>query len=103
MTKHYYIYMIASRSGVLYTGVTNNLQRRAYEHKHHILPGFSSKYKTCNLVYYEMVEDIESAIMREKQIKGWLRIKKDRLIRQNNPQWRDLSEDFIKDSSLHSE
>lgn len=102
MEKMYFTYIMASKSGVLYTGVTNDLARRIYEHKNRVIPGFSSKYKTDILVYYESVGDIESAIVREKQIKGWLRIKKERLIRQQNPGWNDLAEDFI-DSSLRSE
>ena len=93
---------MTSRSGVLYTGVTNNLERRVYEHKNNLISGFSSKYSTHDLVYYESVGNIESAILYEKKIKGWLRIKKEQLIHQNNPQWRDLSEEFI-DSSLCSE
>jgi putative endonuclease len=93
---------MASRSGVLYTGVTNNLERRVYEHKHGLLPGFSKKYQTYDLVYYDSTGNIESAITREKQVKGWLRTKKEQLIHTLNPDWQDLSEDFI-DSSLRSE
>lgn len=93
---------MASRSGVLYTGVTNNLERRVYEHKHGLTPGFSSKYATTDLVHYENTESIESAILREKQIKGWLRRRKEQLIQQSNPEWNDLAEIFI-DSSLRSE
>ncbi len=102
MDKTYYVYIMASRSGVLYTGVTSNLERRVYEHKHGIIVGFSKKYQTNALVYYEHTGDVESAIVREKQIKGWLRAKKEKLIQNMNPKWNDLSESFI-DSSLRSE
>jgi len=102
MRTTYFVYIMASRSGVLYTGVTSNLERRVHEHKHGTIIGFSKKYQTSILVYYEYTGDIESAILREKQIKGWLRIKKERLIQSMNPEWNDLSEIFI-DSSLRSE
>lgn len=95
MNKYYYVYIMASRSGVIYTGVTNDLNRRVYEHKNNLILGFSSKYKTHDLVYYEVTDDIESAIAREKQIKGWLRIKKETLIQKDNPQWRDLAEEIV--------
>ena len=84
--------MTNARYSTLYTGVTNDLQRRAYEHKHHLLEGFTSKYKVGSLVYYEETEDIESAIHREKQIKGWTRARKVALIESKNPHWRDLSD-----------
>ena len=74
--KNYYVYIMASSSGTLYTGVTDNLQRRVYEHKHKLVPGFSSKYNINRLVYYEETRDIKEALNREKQIKGWLRVKK---------------------------
>lgn len=98
MNKTYYVYIMASRSGVLYTGVTNNLERRVYEHKHGLVPGFSSKYRTHDLVYYEYTESADAAIVREKQIKGWLRVKKEHMIREQNPDWNDLSENFIDSS-----
>ena len=78
---------------VLYTGVTNNLQRRVYEHKNKLVKGFTKKYNVIKLVFYEVCDDIESAILREKQIKGWLRVKKIALIESMNPEWRDLSLD----------
>ncbi len=74
--KEYYVYILANRSRTLYTGVTNDLERRVYEHKHELLPGFTSKYNITRLVYFEAVPDIHAAIAREKQIKGWLRAKK---------------------------
>jgi putative endonuclease len=78
---------------VLYTGVTNNLERRVYEHKNNITEGFSKKYNIHKLVFFETTNDIKSAIAREKQIKGWLRIKKIKLIETANPEWKDLSSD----------
>jgi len=90
--KHYYVYILANGSKILYTGVTNDLQRRVYEHKHHIVTGFTSKYHITSLVYFEETSDVYAAIAREKQIKGWLRAKKLALIESINPDWRDLSE-----------
>jgi len=76
---------------VLYTGVTNDLQRRVYEHKNKLVKGFTKKYNVVKLIFYEVCDEIESAILREKQIKGWLRAKKIALIESMNPEWRDLS------------
>jgi len=87
----YYVYIMTSQSRTLYTGVTNNLQRRAYEHKHKLLPGFTSRYNINVLVYYESYADIQEAIAREKQIKGWLRARKIALVDSVNPRWDDLS------------
>ena len=96
---------MASKSGTLYTGVTNDLERRVYEHKNNLFPGFTSKYNITSLVYFEETKNIYSAITREKQIKGWLRAKKIDLIESINPRWHDLSADWYKkrDSSLRSE
>ncbi|MCG2770870.1 MAG: GIY-YIG nuclease family protein [Desulfobacterales bacterium] len=88
----YFVYIMTNKSGTLYTGVTNNLERRIYEHKHHLVKGFTSKYKIGKLVYFEETNDINAAISREKQIKGWLRKKKIALIESMNPGWKDLSE-----------
>lgn len=93
--KSYYVYIMTNKSKTLYTGVTNNLERRVYEHKHKLIPGFTSKYKIDKLVYFEETTDINSAIKREKQIKGWLRKKKIELIESINPEWNDLSEGFM--------
>lgn len=82
---------MASESGTLYTGVTNNLERRVLEHKFEVNESFTSKYKCHKLVYFEEYKDVNEAIYREKQIKGWLRIKKENLIRTINPGWKDLS------------
>ena len=91
--KQYYVYIMTNRSLTLYTGITNNLQRRMYEHKHHLVVGFTSKYNITRLVYFEETPDAYAAIVREKQIKGWLRAKKIALIESMNPEWRDLSEE----------
>jgi len=90
----YYVYIMTNRSRTLYTGVTNNLRRRVYEHKHKLALGFTQKYNITLLVYYEATSDVRSAIEREKQIKGWLRSKKIALIESVNPEWRDLSTDW---------
>jgi putative endonuclease len=92
--RSFYVYIMTNRSRTLYTGITNNLERRVYEHKNHITPGFTSKYKIDRLAYYETTNDVHVAIEREKQIKGWRREKKIALIESMNPAWRDLSEDW---------
>jgi putative endonuclease len=92
--KHYYVYIMASRSKVLYVGVTNDLGRRVYEHKHHLIKGFTDKYEVTKLVYYEETSDVKAAISREKQIKGWLRKKKTSLVKSMNPTWRDLAKEW---------
>jgi len=83
---------MANKSGTLYIGVTNNLERRVFEHKNHLIEGFTKKYKITKLVYFEETNDISAAISREKQIKGWLRRKKIALVESMNPGWKDLSE-----------
>jgi putative endonuclease len=93
----YYVYIMTNRSKTLYTGVTNDLERRVYGHKNKLIPGFTSKYNITQLVYYEETPDVREAIFREKQIKGWLRAKKIALIESVNPEWRDLSEDLYND------
>lgn len=90
----YYGYIIASESGTLYIGVTNNLERRIYEHKNKLVRGFSSKYNCNKLLYYEEFDDVSLAITREKQLKNWSRDKKIKLIEKENPGWRDLSEEW---------
>ena len=94
MTKQYYVYIMTNKSRTLYTGVTNNLERRVYEHKQKLIPGFTTKYNISRLVYFEATQDIRGAIEREKQIKGWLRSKKVALIESVNPQWEELSSRF---------
>lgn len=89
--KTYYIYILASqRNGTLYIGVTNDLIRRVYEHKNKLIDGFTKKYNINLLVYFEETCDIESAIKREKQLKGWDRKWKLELIEKNNSKWEDL-------------
>ena len=95
MTKTYYVYILASkRNGTIYIGVTNNLERRLYEHRNNLIEGFTNKYNVHNLVYYEDVNDIQSALQREKQLKRWTRKWKLELIEKVNPAWRDLADDF---------
>lgn len=94
--NQYYVYIMTNRSKTLYTGVTNDLMRRVYEHKNKMIDGFTKKYNIINLVYYEETNDIQTAIAREKQIKGWLRRKKIALIESVNPKWNDLSEGWFK-------
>jgi len=88
--KKYYVYIMTNHSGTLYTGVTNNLERRVYEHKNKLIPGFTSKYNITKLVYYEEENDVDAALIREKQIKGWKRARKIALIESKNPEWKDL-------------
>ena len=95
MSKEYYVYIMTNKSRTLYTGVTNNLMRRVYEHKNKLIPGFTSKYNIKILVYYEITTSIHAALGREKQIKGWLRAKKITLIESINPQWKDLSKEWF--------
>ncbi|MEO0023403.1 MAG: GIY-YIG nuclease family protein [candidate division WOR-3 bacterium] len=94
MSRQFYVYLMASRTGTLYLGVTADLRRRVYEHKHKLIPGFTARYNINRLVWYEVYEDPVNAITREKQIKRWRREKKEALIRQMNPGWRDLSPDI---------
>jgi len=89
--KTYTVYIIASRSGTIYIGVTNDIHRRVYEHKNKIAKGFTEKYGCTKLVYFEDYEYIDDAIKREKELKGWSRIKKQDLIKSINPHWKDLS------------
>jgi len=90
--KVYYVYIMTNRSKTLYTGMTSNLENRVLEHKHHTRPGFTSRYVVDRLVYFERFGEVHAAIVREKQIKGWLRIRKMALIVSMNPGWKDLSE-----------
>jgi len=95
-SKTYFVYIMTNRSKSLYTGVTNNLVRRVREHKMGTGSCFASKYKVDRLAYFERFEDIHDAIEREKQIKGWLRIRKIALIVSVNPAWRDLSQEWYE-------
>jgi putative endonuclease len=89
--KQYYVYILASqRNGTLYVGMTNDLVRRYYEHKHGMVEGFTKKYQVHILVYYEVHDDVSEAIKREKQLKKWNRSWKIRLIEEKNPEWMEL-------------
>jgi putative endonuclease len=93
--RDYCVYIMTNSLGtVLYTGVTNNLARRVFEHKSNAVEGFTSRYKLHKLVYYEVTGDINAAIQREKQIKGGSRKKKIELVNAINPEWRDLAEEL---------
>jgi putative endonuclease len=89
--REYYVYIMTNGVRTLYIGVTNDLTRRVYEHKHKLIDGFTQKYNITFLVYYETTNNVEAAIAREKQLKGWKRDKKIALIEASNPQWKDLS------------
>src|SRR5579883_112376 len=92
----YFVYMLASkRNGTLYVGVTNNLLRRVGEHRDKTVPGFTRRYGVDILVWYEMYDDINDAIAREKQIKGWNRTWKLRLIEKENSGWNDLAPSLV--------
>jgi putative endonuclease len=95
--KQYYIYIMTNQSRTLYTGVTSDIAGRVYQHKEGTGSKFTSKYKINRLVYYEEFSDIEEAIAREKQIKGWVRRKKIDLIESSNPIWDDLSSEWYED------
>jgi putative endonuclease len=90
----YYVYILASRSRALYTGVTNDIHTRTWQHKDGRGSAFTSKYNITRLVHYEEFSDIEEAILREKSIKGWVRNRKLQLISETNPTWEDLSKDW---------
>ena len=96
MQKYGYIYILFNkRNGTLYTGVTSNLVQRIYQHKNKVIDGFSKKYDIDKLGYYEVFDDIESAIIREKQIKSGSRSNKIKLIESHNPEWKDLYDSII--------
>jgi len=92
--KFFFVYfMVNWNNKVMYIGMTNNLERRVYEHKNKLVDGFTKKYNVTKLVYYETYEDPAMAIAREKQLKKWRRSKKNALVNLVNPEWRDLSDD----------
>ncbi|RKY24786.1 MAG: GIY-YIG nuclease family protein [Planctomycetota bacterium] len=92
--NQYYVYIMTNKSGTLYTGMTNNIKRRVYEHKNKLISGFTEKYNISRLIYFETFGEVYSAIAREKVIKGWLRKRKIELINKTNPDWEDLSSDW---------
>ena len=100
--KQWYVYIMTNNSSTLYVGVTNDLERRVYEHRHKLVPGFTSRYNITQLVYYEAYGRPVHAIEREKQIKRWRREKKIALIRSQNPRWLDLAADWFDDEGGES-
>ena len=93
---NYYVYMLTNKTNkVLYTGVTNNLKRRVYQHKNNLVQGFTQKYNVHKLVYYDCTNSVYDAISREKEIKGWKREKKNELVNKFNPEWKDLFEEIL--------
>lgn len=96
-SKDYYVYIMASkRNGTLYVGVTNDLIRRVYEHKHDLIDGFTKRYGVHMLVYFEECPDVVSTIEREKHLKSWHRQWKIRLIQETNPEWKDLYGEILE-------
>ena len=93
--RHFHVYILASKSRVLYTGITSDLWHRVWEHKNNVFLGFTRKYRVHRLVYFETFKYVDNAIKREKEIKGWLRAKKIALIEAENPTWEDLSEEWF--------
>ncbi len=92
----YYIYILTNwNDKVMYIGVTNNLKRRVYEHKNEVIDGFTKKYHVHKLVYYETTTDVKAALEREKQLKGWRREKKNSLVTDMNPNWKDLYDEIV--------
>ena len=93
----YYVYILTNKTNaVMYIGVTNDLRRRLYEHKNRQIEGFTKKYHVHKLVYFEEYSDVNDAIAREKQLKRWIRAKKNSLVETRNPTWDDLGEGFIE-------
>ena len=98
----FYVYLMASRTRVLYCGITNNLGRRVQQHKEGTHPGFSKTYRCTRLVWFQNFKYVDSAILREKQIKRWRREKKLALIQEQNPSWQDLSELWLGEENCRS-
>jgi putative endonuclease len=94
--KTYFVYILINDSKMLYVGMTNNLTHRVAQHRKKLVAGFTRRYNLHELVYFETFRDVRDAIEREKQLKGWLRIKKVALIAAQNPRWSDLAEDWFK-------
>ncbi len=94
--KQYFVYILTNwNNKVMYIGVTNDLARRIYEHKNKLAEGFTKRYNVNKLVYFETTRDVRAAIEREKQLKGWIRKRKDALVESENPEWKDLSDEFF--------
>jgi putative endonuclease len=94
LAHKYWVYIVASLTGTLYIGMTNNIERRMNQHKNGTIEGFASKYNCDRLVYWESFDDVRKAIDREKQLKGWTRAKKIALIETQNPRWQDLAKSW---------
>jgi len=99
MNKQYYVYILSNKNNTLYIGVTSNLVKRIYEHRNDLVAGFTNKYKVHKLIYFEIVNDIKTAIQREKQLKNWHRQWKIDLIKSKNPNWKDLYNSIIDPES----
>jgi putative endonuclease len=95
--QRYYVYILASLSGTLYIGVTNDLRHRVWQHKNHVFEGFTAEYGVDRLVHWESYGFVQQAIAREKQLKGWVRRKKIVLLEKTNPSWKDLSADWFRE------
>jgi putative endonuclease len=97
--RRYFVYILASRSRALYIGMTTDIVKRVYQHKHRLVEGFSSKYNINRLVYYEEADTLQNAYAREHQLKGWLRAKKIDLIQAMNPTWAELSDGWYEEEN----
>ena len=94
--NNYYVYILTNEHGnVMYIGVTNNLERRLFEHKNELVDGFTKRYHVHKLVYFEQTGDVNAAIAREKQLKGWTRSRKNELVETMNPEWADLFDTLL--------
>lgn len=97
--RKYYVYIMNNPTGTIYVGMTNDLLRRVFEHKQKLIEGFTKKYNVTHLAYFEETTDINAAIHREKEIKGWRRSKKIDLIKSMNPKWEDLAADWFDEEN----
>jgi putative endonuclease len=94
--RRYFVYLMANESRMTYTGMTNSLQARVYQHKAKQIDGFTKRYNLTKLVHFEETDDVTAAIKREKEIKGWTRAKKTTLIEKDNPRWEDLASEWYE-------
>jgi len=99
MPPNYFVYILSNSGRMLYIGITNDLKRRLHEHRNKQVPGYTRQYNIARLVYFESTPNVNAAIVREKQIKGWTRAKKLALVETQNPRWADYSEGWDEDSS----